>query len=82
MAGFVVVGNFLCWSYPEEKIVHILDMSNMNKINTKRLTSADLVNKTLKGFANLSKLPGGLFNARNDDGFERVGHDGTTSQAN
>ena len=31
-AGFCVVGSYLCWSYPEEKEVHILNMEDMNSI--------------------------------------------------
>ena len=36
-AGFCVVGTHLCWSYPDEKIVHVLDMDPLNKI-TRRIT--------------------------------------------
>lgn len=30
-AGFVIVGKYLCWSFPKESVVHVLDMEGMNK---------------------------------------------------
>ena len=33
-AGFAICGKFLCWSYPAEKVVHILNMAAMNKTGT------------------------------------------------
>jgi len=33
-AGFVISGKYLCWSFPEEKVVHVLDMDVMNKTGT------------------------------------------------
>jgi len=67
MAGFVVVGDFLCWSYPEEKVVHILDMKKMNKIKVQKATRSNLANQAMTGFSNLAKAPSSLFSARNDD---------------
>ena len=31
-SGFCVCGDYLCWSYPDEKIVHLLNMAKMNKV--------------------------------------------------
>ena len=29
-SGFVIVGKYLCWSFPAESIVHVLDMEKLN----------------------------------------------------
>jgi len=31
-AGFAIAGSYLCWSYPAEALVHVLDMAPMNAL--------------------------------------------------
>ena len=35
-AGFAICGKYLCWSYPEEKLVHILDMGPVNGLKREK----------------------------------------------
>ena len=37
-AGFEICGKYLCWSYPEEKVVHTLNMGGMNKTGVEEAT--------------------------------------------
>lgn len=37
-AGFVIIGRFLCWSYPSEKVVHTLDMTGLNATGVEEAT--------------------------------------------
>ena len=51
-AGFAICGKFLCWSYPEEKVVHILNMAAMNRTGTEEATKT--VNRAFsQAFGNL-----------------------------
>ena len=45
-AGFVVIGSYLCWSYPSEAVVHILDMTAMKtkKVDKFELFGVNLTN--------------------------------------
>ena len=35
-SGFVLCGDYLCWQYPEQASVHVLNMSRLNSIRLKR----------------------------------------------
>lgn len=57
-AGFVICGKYLCWSYPEEKVVHTLNMEGMNKTGVE--DARKTVSKAIAGsISNL--LAGGTF---------------------
>ena len=58
-AGFAICGKFLCWSYPEEKLVHILDMDPMNELKRERKTVASALASIAVGELDRA-LPGGL----------------------
>ena len=53
-AGFAICGKYLCWSYPEEKVVHTLNMDGMNKTGVEEATKA-VSSAISKTFGNLLK---------------------------
>lgn len=53
-AGFAICGKYLCWSYPEEKVVHTLNMEGMNKTGVEEATKA-VGNAISRTFGNLLK---------------------------
>lgn len=53
-AGFAICGKYLCWSYPEEKVVHTLNMDGMNKTGVEEATKA-VGNAISRTFGNLLK---------------------------
>ena len=57
-AGFVICGKYLCWSYPEEKVVHTLNMEGMNKTGVE--DARKTVSKAIAGSIN-NLLAGGTF---------------------
>ena len=64
-SGFVICGKYLCWSYPEEKVVHTLNMEGMNKTGVEEATKSvsNAINKT---FGNLIKgVSGGTLGSLN-----------------
>ena len=58
-AGFAICGKFLCWSYPEEKLVHILDMDPMNELKREKRTVATALASLASG--ELDRALPGLF---------------------
>ena len=63
-SGFCVCGDYLCWSYPDEKIVHILNMAKMNEIKVIEKPKSALTavaNVGMQGIANLAKMPTSFF---------------------
>ena len=89
-SGFCVCGDYLCWSYPDEKIVHILNMAKMNEIKVEAKPKSALGAVTsvgMQGIANLAKMPTSFFGKKDvepvneDDKFKRVGLDGNVSES-
>ena len=60
-SGFAIVGNFLCWSYPEERLVHVLDMHELNEVQaTKRKIENSAISAVLD-VQDMAKQVGAMF---------------------
>jgi len=73
-----LVGDQLCWSYPSDSIIHILDVKNIHKVKEEK--SSGILN-LISSMTDKMTLPSGLNNFRSkmtlkaddkDDDFKRV----------
>ena len=54
-ASITVCGNFFCWSFPEEKVIHLIDMSNIHKLAVQKREESFVRSLPMKLTRNLSK---------------------------
>ena len=82
-AGFQVCGKYLCWSFPSEKSVHILDMTGMTKVKKRNEILFGITSAVFSGFKSIFATNGGsavVGAAADDDGdddFKQVGNSAT-----